>query len=216
MDALMKKFQDSISFDIRMWSQDIRGSMAYARAINMAGIINDDEAATLQTGLQAIHDEFAAGKFEVKDGDEDIHTAVERRLKELVGDVGGKLHTGRSRNDQVATDTRFYCLEAIQVLKTNIQSVQSALVAQAEQHVSTLMPGYTHLQRGQPSTFGHWCMAYFGCCSAIWSGWPNVRRGWRCCHWGRGRWRVIHSPLTAPRWPMTSAFVRSAKTVLMG
>ncbi|MBU6359427.1 MAG: argininosuccinate lyase [Chloroflexota bacterium] len=161
MDALMKKFQDSISFDIRMWSQDIRGSMAYARAINMAGIINDDEAATLQTGLQAIHDEFAAGKFEVKDGDEDIHTAVERRLKELVGDVGGKLHTGRSRNDQVATDTRFYCLEAIQVLKTNIQSVQSALVAQAEQHVSTLMPGYTHLQRGQPSTFGHWCMAYF-------------------------------------------------------
>lgn len=161
LDALMKKFQDSMPFDVRMWSQDIRGSMAYARALAKSGIITTQEAATLVAGLHSIHDEFAANAFVVKEGDEDIHTAVERRLKELVGDVGGKLHTGRSRNDQVATDTRFYCLENIKDLRVKLKEVQSALVAQAENNVSTLMPGYTHLQRGQPSTFGHWCMAYF-------------------------------------------------------
>jgi argininosuccinate lyase len=160
-DALMKRFNDSISFDIRLWEADIQGSIAYANALAKAGVITKKEAAALVKGLRAVHREFASGAFVVKDGDEDIHTAVERRLKEIVGDVAGKLHTGRSRNDQVATDMRLFCQSAIENLKSKIELVQAALLAQAERHISSVMPGYTHLQRAQPITFAHWCLSYF-------------------------------------------------------
>jgi argininosuccinate lyase len=160
-DALMKQFNDSIDFDIRLWEADIRGSIAYADALAKAGVITKKEAATLVKGLNIVRAEFAAGTFVVKDGDEDIHTAVERRLKDIVGDVAGKLHTGRSRNDQIATDMRLFCQSAIQNLKSRIGSLQAALLAQAAEHVGTVMPGYTHLQRAQPITFAHWCLSYF-------------------------------------------------------
>lgn len=160
MDALMKQFQDSISFDIHLWDADIRGSIAYAGALAAAGVITKAEANKLVKGLRAVRDEFAKGEFVVQPDDEDIHTAVERRLKEIVGDVAGKLHTGRSRNDQVATDMRLFCIDAIANLKTLIAELQRALLAQAEQHVNTVMPGYTHLQRAQPITFAHWCLSY--------------------------------------------------------
>ncbi|MDW8352534.1 MAG: argininosuccinate lyase [Anaerolineae bacterium] len=160
-DALMKRFNDSIGFDIRLWDADIRGSLAYAEALARAGVITADEAATLARGLRAIHAEFAEGRFEVRPGDEDIHTAVERRLKEIVGDVAGKLHTGRSRNDQVATDLRLFCLGAIRDTQQALGELQGALLAQAESHIHTVMPGYTHLQRAQPVTFAHWCLSYF-------------------------------------------------------
>ncbi|NJM42407.1 MAG: argininosuccinate lyase, partial [Anaerolineae bacterium] len=143
IDALMKQFNDSISFDIRLWQADIRGSVAYANALAKSGIINKKEAATLVKGLKSVHAEFAASKFEVKPGDEDIHTAVERRLKEMVGDVAGKLHTGRSRNDQIATDIRLFCLQAISDQRSAMSRLQAALLAQAEQHIDTVMPGYT-------------------------------------------------------------------------
>jgi argininosuccinate lyase len=161
IDALMKQFNDSISFDIKLWDADIRGSIAYANALAKSGIITKKEAATLVKGLKAVQAEFAANKFETQPSDEDIHTAVERRLKEMVGDVAGKLHTGRSRNDQVATDIRLFCLQAINNLQSLISNLQSSLLAQAEQHIETVMPGYTHLQRAQPITFAHWCLAYF-------------------------------------------------------
>ena len=160
MDALMKQFQDSISFDIHLWDADIRGSIAYAGALADAGVITKTEAAKLVKGLRAVRKEFASGAFVVQPDDEDIHTAVERRLKEIVGDVAGKLHTGRSRNDQVATDMRLFCLDAIANLKSLIAELQRALLAQAGQHVNTVMPGYTHLQRAQPITFAHWCLSY--------------------------------------------------------
>lgn len=160
MDALMRQFQDSIGFDVRMWEADITGSVAYARALARSGIITKKESAQLIAGLEAVFDEFASGKFAIKEGDEDIHTAVERRLKEIAGPVAGKLHTGRSRNDQVATDNRMYCRMAIAKLHGQITALQAALVSQAEKHVETVMPAYTHLQRAQPSTFGHWCMSY--------------------------------------------------------
>jgi argininosuccinate lyase len=159
MDALMKQLNDSIRFDIRLWEADIRGSIAYAGALAAAGIITRREAAQLVRGLKAVRAEFAA--FVVQPGDEDIHTAVERRLKELIGDVAGKLHTGRSRNDQVATDMRLFCIQAVADLKALIAQLQSALLSQAQAHVDTVMPGYTHLQRAQPITFAHWCLAYF-------------------------------------------------------
>jgi argininosuccinate lyase len=161
LDALMKQFNDSMPFDRRMWYEDILGSIAYAKALARSGIITKKEAATLVKGLKAVEAEFGAGKFETQPSDEDIHTAVERRLKEIVGDVAGKLHTGRSRNDQVATDLRLFCLRAISDQQLAISELQAALVAQAEQHIETVMPGYTHLQRAQPITFAHWCLAYF-------------------------------------------------------
>jgi argininosuccinate lyase len=160
MDALMKQFQDSISFDIHLWDADIRGSIAYAGALHDAGVITKTEAAKLVKGLRAVRAEFANGTFAVQPDDEDIHTAVERRLKEIAGEVAGKLHAGRSRNDQVATDMRLFCLDAIVNLKSLIAELQRALLAQAEQHVHTAMPGYTHLQRAQPITFAHWCLSY--------------------------------------------------------
>jgi argininosuccinate lyase len=160
MDALMKQFQDSISFDIHLWDADIRASIAYAGALADAGVITKAEAAKLVKGLRAVRKEFVQGAFAVQPDDEDIHTAVERRLKEIVGEVAGKLHTGRSRNDQVATDMRLFCIDAIVNLKLLIAELQGALLAQAEPHVSTVMPGYTHLQRAQPITFAHWCLSY--------------------------------------------------------
>ncbi|MCX6019652.1 MAG: lyase family protein, partial [Chloroflexi bacterium] len=160
VDARMRQFQDSISFDVRLWEVDIAGSKAYAQALAHSGIITQKESAQLIDGLEQVFDEFAAGKFELREGDEDIHTAVERRLKEIVGDVGGKLHTGRSRNDQVATDNRLFCRAASARLHAQLAALQTALIAQAEAHTETLMPAYTHLQRAQPSTFAHWCMAY--------------------------------------------------------
>ncbi len=160
LDALMSQFNDSIGFDIRLWQADIQGSIAYAGSLAKSGMISKKEAATLIKGLRAVQAEFATGAFKVKPGDEDIHTAVERRLKEIVGDVGGKLHTGRSRNDQVATDFRLFTLSAIDSLKSVLQGLQMALIEQAQVHVTTYMPGYTHLQRAQPISFAHWCLAY--------------------------------------------------------
>jgi argininosuccinate lyase len=158
--ADMAQFNDSFPFDQRLWAADISGSQAWAAALERAGLITPDEAQELQRGLALVHAEFAEGHFVSQPGDEDVHTAVERRLGELVGPVARKLHTGRSRNDQVATDLRLWCREASALLHGRIAALQQALVGQAEQHAATLMPGYTHLQRAQPITFGHWCLAY--------------------------------------------------------
>lgn len=160
-DDQLRALNDSIGFDRRMYRQDIAGSIAYARAIALAGVITPDEADTIIAGLRQVLDEFEAETFELKPGDEDIHTAVERRLTELVGGVGGKLHTGRSRNDQVATDFRLWVLEAIGAVDRLLNDLQSALVKQAEQHLETLMPGYTHLQPAQPITAAHWLLSFF-------------------------------------------------------
>ena len=161
MDAIMAVLNNSMPFDVRLWREDITGSIAYAHAIVKAGIITPAEASQIETGLQAVLAEFANGTFDVKPDDEDIHTAVERRLRELIGDTAGKLHTGRSRNDQIATDIRLFALEAIKHLQSQVKGVMEVLAVQASTNGHTLMPGYTHLQRAQPITFGHWCMAYF-------------------------------------------------------
>ncbi len=160
LDALMKRFNDSISFDVRLWDADIRGSLAYARALGRAGLLTKAEVGALSKGLKAVAAEFAANTFAIQPDDEDIHTAVERRLKEIAGPVAGKLHTGRSRNDQIATDNRLFCMEAIDRIGASTRTLMAALLGQAEQHIKTVMPGYTHLQRAQPVTFGQWCLAY--------------------------------------------------------
>ena len=156
----MEKFNESISFDQRMWAQDIKGSIAYAKANAKIGIITQEEADTLVDGLQKVHEEWATGKFEIKPGDEDIHTANERRLTELVGSVGGKLHTGRSRNDQVATDTRLWTVDAERDILKDLATLLDASAHVAEQHVDILMAGYTHLQPAQPIRFSHWLCSH--------------------------------------------------------
>jgi argininosuccinate lyase len=160
-DEHLQALNDSIGFDQRMYAQDIAGSVAYARALGNAGVITPDEAETIINGLKTVLSEFETGQFVLKAGDEDIHTAVERRLTELVGPVGGKLHTGRSRNDQVATDFRLWVMDAIDRLDGDLLTFQHALIEKAEAHVQTLLPGFTHLQPAQPITLAHWLMSFF-------------------------------------------------------
>jgi argininosuccinate lyase len=161
LDQRMKLFNDSFPFDRRMWDEDIRGSRAWARQIATTGVITADELATIDAGLEAVRAEFAAGTFEPQPGDEDIHTAVERRLGELAGGVAGKLHTGRSRNDQVATDIRLWVLGAIARADAALRELQEALLAQADAAGDAIIPGYTHLQRAQPVLLAHWLLAHF-------------------------------------------------------
>ncbi|MBN1888570.1 MAG: argininosuccinate lyase [Thermoflexales bacterium] len=160
-DELAKRFGDSISFDYRMYAADIRGSLAYAGALARAGLISAEEREQLAAGLRQVLAEFDAGTFQFEPADEDIHTAVERRLTELAGEVGGKLHTGRSRNDQVATDLRLYFLDETASLYTALRQLQEAVVEKAEAHLDVIMPGYTHMQQAQPVLWSHWLMSFF-------------------------------------------------------
>lgn len=160
-DADLRALNDSIGFDVRMYREDIRGSQAYAMAIRDAGVITATECTQIVDGLEKVLAEFEQGTFAVAEGDEDIHTAVERRLIELIGSVGGKLHTGRSRNDQVATDLRLWVMHAIDALQRKLDAFQEALIEQAAQHTETVMPGYTHLQPAQPISAAHWLMSFF-------------------------------------------------------
>ncbi len=160
-DALMEQFNASIRFDRRLYRADIRASQAYARALAAVGLLTSTESEQIIAGLAQVLEEWERGDFVLQPGDEDIHTAVERRLGELVGPLGGKLHTGRSRNDQVATDTRLYLMEQIEKIRHDLEQVQQAIIAQAEAHLDVLMPGYTHVQPAQPILFSHWLMSYF-------------------------------------------------------
>src|SRR5258708_20851391 len=160
-DVLAYRFNASLPFDQRLWQVDIRGSLAWVSALARAGVVAEAEAEQIQGGLRQVQAEFAAGSFVFAPLDEDIHTAVERRLGELIGPVAGKLHTGRSRNDQVATDFRLWVMQAEARVAAHMRTVQRALVDQAAQHVQTLLPGYTHFQRAQPISFGHWLLSHF-------------------------------------------------------
>ena len=151
----------SLPFDKRLAKQDVKGSIAWADALSKAGVLTEDESKRIISGLEAVGTEFKSGSFAFAETDEDIHTAVERRMGEVIGPLAGKLHTGRSRNDQVATDFRLWMLETLPELDAAITGLQSTLVTVAEKHRSTLMPGYTHLQRAQPVTLAHWLLSHF-------------------------------------------------------
>ncbi|MGQ9870349.1 argininosuccinate lyase [Leptodesmis sp.] len=155
------RFNASIGFDIQLIEYDLTGSQAHARMLAHTGIISAEEGAQLVNGLEQIRQEYREGKFTPGVDAEDVHFAVERRLTELVGDVGKKLHTARSRNDQVGTDTRLYLRDQIQTIRTQLRQFQSVLLNLATQHVETLIPGYTHLQRAQPLSLAHHLLAYF-------------------------------------------------------
>ncbi len=159
-DPLMHAYNQSLSYDQRMWAQDIRGSQAYARALVGNGILTQSECEEIVRGLELVGAEWKAGKFVPAEDDEDIHTANERRLKELIGPVAGKLHTGRSRNDQVATDMRLWMLDTIGEIHSSLQALLTVMVRRAEAEVEHLMPGYTHLQRAQPIRWSHLLLSH--------------------------------------------------------
>ena len=160
-DQLAFNLNASLSVDQRMALQDVDGSRAWADAIHKAGILTDKEHASISLGLDTVRKEFSQGQFSFVPSDEDIHTAVERRLTELIGEAAGKLHTGRSRNDQVATDFRLWMLQAIPELTSALKDLQSTIVEQAESADEIVMPGYTHLQRAQPILLAHWWLSHY-------------------------------------------------------
>ena len=161
LNPLVEKLNASLPIDIRLFREDIDGSLAWSHGLLRAGILSTDEARLVQNGLEKVRVEFEAGSFAILASDEDIHTAVERRLTELSGDVGGKLHTGRSRNDQVATDFRLWIMRGCDALDWELRTLQSALLDSAESALEAPLPGYTHMQRAQPITWGHWAMSHF-------------------------------------------------------
>ncbi len=159
-DRLADDFNSSIGFDCRMYRQDITGSMAHAAMLGATGILPKADADTLIDGLQTILDDLGSGKLQFDPTCEDIHMFVEQVLTERLGDVGKKLHTARSRNDQVALDLRMYLREQCDAISGQVKTLIEALVDRAAEYKSAIMPGYTHLQRAQPITFGHHLMAY--------------------------------------------------------
>jgi argininosuccinate lyase len=183
MDPAAWALNASLSFDQRLALQDVRGSIAWAQALEQAGVLAPTESELITVGLQAIQSEFEEGIFQFQESDEDIHTAVERRLGEMIGAEAGKLHTGRSRNDQVATDLRLWLLDHLPLLDAALAGLQSALIERAEADFNIILPGYTHLQRAQPVLLSHWWLAHF---------WPLQRDRQRL---GQTRQRIASLPL---------------------
>jgi argininosuccinate lyase len=158
--AVMERINVSIDFDRHLYDQDITASKAHAAMLEATGIIRPEDAAAIQSGLDRVRAEIESGGFTFKRALEDIHMNIEDRLRELIGPAAGRLHTARSRNDQVATDFRLWVRDAVDRHERQLQALQAALIGQAERHAGTLMPGFTHLQLAQPVTFGHHLLAY--------------------------------------------------------
>ena len=161
VNELVKRFTASVTFDQRLALFDIQGSLAHAQMLAEVGLLSDTDLANIRLGMERISAEIVAGKFKWSIDLEDVHMNIERRLTDLAGDAGKRLHTARSRNDQVATDVRLFLRDAIDRILDRIRQFQLALLDLAEDHAATVMPGFTHLQVAQPVTFGHHLMAYF-------------------------------------------------------
>ena len=159
-DTLVESFTESISFDARLYAQDIEGSIAHSQMLASIGVINTQEAADIKQGLNDIKTQIEKGDFEWSPELEDVHMNIEARLTEAIGDAGKKLHTGRSRNDQVATDIRLYIREASDAVVQQISGLQAALLVHAESEVQTILPGFTHLQVAQPISLAHHLLAW--------------------------------------------------------
>jgi len=160
-DAFVEAFTASVQFDQRLYHHDIAGSIAHATMLEKVGVLTTDERDSIVSGLEQVHGEIEAGDFNWSVSLEDVHMNVEARLTALIGDTGKKLHTGRSRNDQVATDMRLYLRDEIDVIADELKRLQTGLLDLAEREADTIMPGFTHLQTAQPVTFGHHLMAWF-------------------------------------------------------
>ncbi|WP_150276236.1 argininosuccinate lyase [Halopseudomonas salina] len=161
VDAFVARFTASVDFDKRLYKQDIQGSIAHATMLARVGVLSEEERDSIIAGLHSIQSEIEAGQFDWRVDLEDVHMNIEARLTAQIGVTGKKLHTGRSRNDQVATDIRLWLREEIDVILVELQRLQTGLLDQAERHAAVIMPGFTHLQTAQPVTFGHHLLAWF-------------------------------------------------------
>lgn len=161
-DEMINEFQASIGFDRRMYREDIAGSLAHAAMLAKVGILSEEDCAAIEKGLKGILAQIEHGDFDFSVALEDIHMNIEKRLTDAIGDAGSRLHTARSRNDQVALDTHLFVRHAVVDVMAHIRALQQALTESAAQHRDVIMPGYTHLQRAQPILFSHHLMAYFG------------------------------------------------------
>lgn len=175
MSELVKTYTSSIGFDKRLWLEDIEGSLAHAKMLNARGILDDKDHEDIKRGLGTIKEEIQAGKMEWTIDKEDVHMNIEQRLIELVGDAGKRLHTGRSRNDQVATDVRLWLRKEIDVIREKISRFQKALVEVADANKNVLMPGFTHLQVAQPVSFAHHMLAYVEMFERDWERMGEIR-----------------------------------------
>lgn len=175
-DEMINEFQASINFDKRMYHEDIRGSIAHARMLAKCGILTEEDRDKIVKGLEDIEQQIEDGKFDFSVDLEDIHMNIEKRLTEAIGEPGGRLHTARSRNDQVALDTHMYIRRQVTEVQKEIENLQQALVETAEKYSDVIMPGYTHLQRAQPILFAHHLLAYFSMLSRDFARFEGVYR----------------------------------------
>jgi len=206
--AIMQEINASIDFDRRLYRQDIAASKAHAAMLAKQGIISRDDAAKIAHGLDTILSEMEAGKFRFKRELEDIHMNVEARLAELIGPAAGRLHTARSRNDQVATDFRLYLRDAIDEIDGLLRDYQRALVDKALDHVATIMPGFTHLQTAQPVTFGHHLLAYVEMTARDRSRFADARARLNECPLGAGALAGTPFPLDRDATAKSLGFLR--------
>ncbi len=200
-DELMERFNASIRFDRRLLSADIEGNIAYARGLGRIGVLSGEECRSIVEGLEQVGQEFSEPDYPLPDSLEDIHMAVERRLTEIVGSIGGKIHTGRSRNDQVNLDERIYLRGEIAALRGRIAVLQGILIDSAEQYVDVVLPGYTHMQQAQPILFSHYALSLF---------WMLDRDGGRLADaWKRADYMPLGSgALAGSTFPIDRAFLR--------
>ena len=185
-DAIMEEINASIDFDQKMATQDIAGSRAHAAMLHKQGILSPEDHASIDQGLNTILLELEQGTFEFSRELEDIHMNVESRLSDLIGPAAGRLHTARSRNDQVALDFRLWVREKTDTIIVNIETLIGVFLDKADEHTDTLMPGFTHLQTAQPVTFGHHCMAYVEMLGRDLSRFQDARERMNECPLGAG------------------------------
>jgi argininosuccinate lyase len=214
-DDAVRKLNDSLRFDWRLYDADITGSIAWARALADAGVLAGDERDLLIGGLEHVRAEFNRGEFVPGPDDEDIHTAVERRLTEIVGAAGGKLHTGRSRNDQVATDILLWLLDAQQKIAAEVIGLMVALLGQAKRSPDAVMPGYTHFQPAQPITAAHWWLSHFWALARDAERLEGLVAAWRAkCPLGSGALAGTPYPIDRERLARSLGFDRASANSL--
>jgi len=214
-DDAVRRLNDSLRFDWRLYDVDITGSIAWAQAIRDAGVVTEQECETLIEGLEIVRGEFARGRFTAAAGDEDIHTAVERRLKEHVGEVAGKLHTGRSRNDQVATDILLWLHHTQREVVRLLVQLGMALVTQASEVSDAIMPGYTHFQPAQPITAAHWWLNHFWALTRDVERFEMLGQSWRYeCPLGAGALAGTPYPIDRQRLAERLGFRRATANSL--
>lgn len=160
VNASLRDLNNSLAVDRRLFAEDIQGSIGYAEALAEAGILTGSELTQIESGLLLVLEHWRSGNVQFRDDDEDVHTVNERLLTERIGAVAGKLHTGRSRNDQVATDMRMWMKTAISSIVASVRDVCGVILRRSGESIDVLMPGYTHLQRAQPVRFSHWLLSY--------------------------------------------------------